>query len=102
MKSYEQCVGDYQAAAAFSWMLRSNSSLSEMDLSCNALGPAGGAELLAALQHNTCAAELRILHVAWTVVHVFLLLLPDHSQGVGPLGSGSLAGRQRGSGGNCV
>jgi len=36
-------------------MLRSNAALLALDLSCNALGAAGGAELLAALQHNRCA-----------------------------------------------
>lgn len=46
-----------QAAAAFAWMLRSNSSLLALDLSCNALGPAGARELLTALPHNRCAAE---------------------------------------------
>ena len=45
----------YQAAAAFAWMLRSNSSLLALDLSCNALGPAGAQELLAALPLNRCA-----------------------------------------------
>jgi len=44
-----------QAASALGWMLRSNAALLAMDLSCNALGAAGGAELLAALQHNRCA-----------------------------------------------
>lgn len=40
-------------------MLRSNSTLSELDLSCNALNPAGGTELLAVLQHNRCTAVSR-------------------------------------------
>ena len=54
-----------QAAAAISWMLRSNGSLLALDLSCNDLGPAGAQDLLAALPHNRCAVS-KIWHLCET------------------------------------
>ena len=64
----------YQAAAAFAWTLRSNASLLALDLSCNALGPAGAQELLAALPHNRRAAS-EDLHLPATLLAAQMLLL---------------------------
>ena len=53
-----------QTAEAFSGVLRSNSTLREVDLSSNALGVAGGQTLREAMAENMYASTLVVLHAA--------------------------------------